>query len=187
MSEGLEYINSRRVQLKNNKLYILGPFNEVISNEVIPELDLLVSDLTSLKNAEFEIIINSNGGYTMELFALLYYIDIMKKNQIKIITTVIGNADSCASMLAVCGDERYMYKYATQLVHMGTYPLYNINSTIENNRIHKNCDEHFKRIIDIYVNHTKLEKSKIDKLLTVDNLILNAEECLKYGFCDYII
>lgn len=180
------YLDNRKIQLKYGKLYLLGPFNEIISNEIIPELDNMLDTIIS-KNSPFEIIINSNGGYTFELMSLLYYIDILKNNNVKIITKVIGTADSCASMLACYGDERYMYKYSTQLLHFGTYPYGDIYSLEENKRLNKNCGEHFERIIDIYSKHSNLKKNQLKKLLTSDKLIFNAEECLKYNLCDYIV
>ena len=106
---------------------------------------------------------------------------------VKIITKIIGVADSCASMLAIYGDERYMYKYATNLTHFGYYPLPTAKNYTDVNRCADNCKNHFDKIIDIYLNHSKLSEEEIKKLLNDDNLRLSAEKCLEYGLCDYIV
>lgn len=71
------------------------------------------------KNPEIEIYINSYGGYASELLGLLSLIELAKSEGIKIKTYNIGCAYSCGSLLAVVGDERYMYRYADNLPHLG--------------------------------------------------------------------
>lgn len=182
-----DYYQNKHIFLNNDTLYVLGEFNQDVSNEVIPQMNDLVQRLSMTRDAQFEIIINSPGGYFDELLSILYYIDVLKSMNVKIITKVIGVADSCASMLAIYGDERYMYKYATNLMHFGYYPLPTAKNYIDVNRCADNCKNHFDKIIDIYLNHSKLSEEEIKKLLNDDNLRLSAEKCLEYGFCDYIV
>ena len=182
-----DYYQNKHIFLNNDTLYVLGEFNQDVSNEVIPKMNDLVQRLSMTRDAQFEIIINSPGGYFDELLSILYYIDVLKSMNVKIITKVIGVADSCASMLAVYGDERYMYKYASNLMHFGYYPLPTAKNYTDVNRCADNCKNHFDKIIDIYLNHSKLSEEEIKKLLNDDNLRLSAEKCLEYGFCDYIV
>ena len=181
------YYNEKHVFIKDNTLYVLGNFNQDISNNVIPEMNDIINNLSCLKNPEFEIIINSPGGYTYELFSLLYYLDIMKQSGIKIITRVIGEACSCASMLACYGDERYMYKYGVHLMHLGTYNMGNTQNFTDSERLFEGSKNHFDKIMDIYLKHTKLKRKELEKFLAHDYFYINAEKCLEYGLCDYII
>ena len=167
-----DYYNEKHIFIKDNILYVFGKFNQDISNNVIPELIDIINGLSQIKNPEFEIIINSPGGYTYELFALLYYLDIMKENGIKIITKVIGEASSCASLLACYGDERYMYKYGTHLMHLGMYCMGNTYNFTDSERLFEGSKNHFDKIVDIYEKHTKLKRYELKNILSHDNSYL---------------
>lgn len=180
------YKKSQENFVRGNRVYILGPFDKSISAKVIPDFNDLIDMLAGVKNAEIEIYINSCGGYASELLGLLTCIDIAKSANIKIKTYNIGYAYSCGSLLAVVGDERYMYKYASNLPHLGQVPLF--PQTFEQlERGVKHVNDWFSSIVDIYLHHTKLSKNKLTKILSDDCCLLNATDCLTYGFCDQII
>ena len=50
----------------------------------------------------------------------------------------------------------------------------------------KNLKKLMEMIKDVYLNHTKIEKKQLDKLLKRD-LWLNAQEALEYGLVDEIL
>lgn len=169
-----------------NKIYILGPFDRSVSSEVIPAFSELIDNLNGTKDPVIQIYINSYGGYASELFSLMTFIDIAKADGIKIITYNIGTAYSCGSLLAILGDYRFMHKYATNLPHLGQAGM--TPQTVEQlERGIKNISEHFNTIKTIYEKHTKMPKKMLEKVLKDDDYFMNAEECLKYGFCDEII
>ena len=79
-----------------------------------------------------------------------------------------------------------MHKYATNLPHLGQASM--APQTFEQlERGIKNINEHFVTIKAIYEKHTKMPKKQLEKVLKDDDYFMNAEECLKYGFCDEII
>jgi len=169
-----------------NRIYILGPFDRSISSEVIPAIIELIDSLKSEKDPYFEIYINSYGGFSAELFGLLTVLDLAKKAGIKIITYNIGAAYSCGSMLAVIGDYRYMHKYATNLPHLGQAGM-TLTTVEQLERNTKRVAQHFAKIYTVYAAHTKMSKKQLDKVLKDDDYFMDADECLKYGFCDEII
>lgn len=187
MTNDEDYLSNTHCFIKNDTLYILGEFNQDISNNVIPELGDLISRFEQTKNPQFEIIINSCGGYTYELFGLLFYLDIMKAMGVRIITKVIGYAESCASMLACYGDERYMSRRAVQMMHLGEYPLPPMKTYEDIKRCSKGSEKHFDNIVQIYKEHSRMSADVIKDKLKNDHLYLTAEQCVKYGLCDYII
>lgn len=172
--------------VRGNRIYILGPFDKSISSKVIPDFTELIDMMAAAKNPEIEIYINSCGGYVSELLGLLSCVDMAKSEGIKIKTYNIGYAYSCGSMLAVVGDERYMYRYASNLPHLGQVPLF--PQTFEQlERGVKHVNDWFSSIVSIYLQHTKLSKNKLTKILSDDGCLLNAADCLNYGFCDKVI
>lgn len=167
-------------------MYILGDFDKTISTNVIPELNDLIDTMKFAKEPEIEIYINSYGGYASELLGLLSCIDLAKKNGIKVITYNIGCAYSCGSLLAVVGDHKFMYRYADNVPHLGQ--IFLTPQTVEQlERGTKHAIDWFSIIIEIYALYTKMPKKMLIKVLKDDDYHMNAEECLKYGFCDEII
>lgn len=172
--------------IKNDDIYILGSFDETISQNVIYLLPEIIDKKSKLKDSSINFYINSRGGYASELFGLIYFIEQAKKQDIKINTHIIGDAYSCASYLSVLGDYRTMNKYSHQLLHYGT--VYTVNQTpTQNARYSKFTNEHFNDLVDIYVKNTNMSRKEIEKLMSDDYCFLNAQECLKHGLIDEII
>lgn len=169
-----------------NRIYILGQFDRSISSDVIPAVVELIDMLQSEKEPKIEIYINSYGGYCAELMGLLALIELAKSRGIQIITYNIGCAYSCGSLLAVVGNYRYMYRYAENLPHLGQAGM--TPTTVEQlERGVKSISQHFSRIFSIYSLYTKTNKKQLEKILKDDDYHMDAEECLKLGFCDEII
>lgn len=172
--------------VKNDDIYILGGFDETISQNIIYLLPEIIDRKSKLRDSSINFYINSTGGNANELFGLIYFIEQAKKQNIKINTHILGDAYSCASYLSVLGDYRTMNKYSHQLLHYGT--VYTVNQTpTQNARYSKLTNEHFDNLVDIYVKNTKISKKEIEKLMSDDYCFLNANDCLKYGLIDEII
>jgi len=172
--------------VKDGKIYILGRFDESISQRIIPEFVNLIEKKKCLKNPSIEIYINSYGGRAIELLGLLSLLFLAKRNGIKIITYNIGVAASCGSILAIHGDERKMFRYAKNYMHLGSAG--GSWETFEQlDRIMNTNKKWFSTITKWYIDNTKMRKSDIIKILKDDYFCLDSEQCLKYGFCDEII
>lgn len=167
-------------------VFILGEFDDSISQNVIPALVKHIEEIAEEKNPYIRVYINSNGGQAKQLWALLSLFTMAKLRGIKIITINIGFAYSCGSMLAICGDERYMFKYARNLMHLGRQGD-DVTTFKQIDRVNKSMKEHFETIVDVYKKHTKMPEEMIRKEISDDSYFLNADECLKYGFVDKII
>ena len=172
--------------VKDGRVYIMGPFDRSISSKVIPDFINLIDMIRPAKQPGIEIFINSGGGYACELYALLSAIDMAHEEGIKIFTYNMGIAGSCASMLAVCGDERYMSQYGVNYPHLGSTSSH-VETFEQMERENKRVKNWLNQTVDIYAAHTKLNRKQLMKYLSDDNWNLNAQECLKYGFCDKII
>lgn len=109
-----------------------------------------------------------------------------KSKNITVNTYNIGIAYSCGSILSIIGDNRYMYRYADNLPHLGQ--VFIAPQTIEQlNRGTQHICDWFNIIYNIYSIYTKMPKKQLMKVLKDDDYHMNAEECLKNGFCDKII
>lgn len=167
-------------------VFILGEFDDSISQNVIPALVKHIDEIAEDRNPYIKVFINSNGGYAKQLWALLSLFAMAKARGIKIITINMGIAYSCGSMLAICGDERYMFKYARNLMHLGRQGD-EVTTFKQIDRVNKSMKEHFEAIVEIYKKHTKMSEEMIRKEISDDSYFMNAEDCIKYGFADKII
>ena len=172
--------------VNDGKVYVLGDFDDTISQNIVPEFTKLITTKKEQKNPEIQIYINSRGGYAKELLALHTLCDLARKEGIKIVTYVMGYAHSCGSLLAIYGDKRYMYKNATHLMHLGQATR-TVQTPLQLERVNKNISEFFETTIKIYKESTRMTEKEIRKKLEDDDYYLNATECLKYGLCDEII
>ena len=171
---------------KDGNFYILGEFDESISEQVVPNLVKKINEEDGKPDAKIFFYINSNGGLCHELYNLLALIDIAKQKGIKIYTVITGRAYSCGSMLAIHGDHRAIYKYGTHLMHLGEAGT--INHTFKQlERETSFVKEHFENIVKMYVDNTNIPEKQIREMLLDDSCFLNAQQCKELGLVDEII
>lgn len=188
MAESITEVGKKSQEnfVKDERVYIMGPFDRSISSCVIPDFISLIDCVRCAKDPAIEIFINSYGGHVAELYALMSAVEIAKAEGIRIDTYNLGVAGSCGSMLAVIGDCRKMSKYAVNYPHLGMTST--VVETFEQaEREKKRVNDWMNRTVSIYADHTKMSKNQLMKMLSDDGWNLTAEECLKLGFCDEII
>lgn len=174
---------------EDGNVYILGEFDESIQTNVIDKLVKKINYLESLsssKNNTITFYINSNGGYCDALFSLLALIEIAKQKGIKIQTIVLGYAYSAASLLAIHGDHRSMFKYGQHLMHLGEHSS-SVTTFAQFKRVNEAIKDHFDNIVEMYVEHTKIPEDKVREILKDDQFYISAKQCKKMGLVDEII
>lgn len=177
----LNYVSS------TGDIFILGEFDNTISQHVVPAFRALIDEKAKERDAFITIYINSNGGYTYELYNLLSLIELAHARGVGIVTVVMGRAYSCGSMLAIHGDHRVMYKYSSHIIHLGRQGALDISTEKQIKRETTQMENHFNNIRKLYKEHTKLPAKELEEALTDDSYFLTAEECVKYGLCDEIL
>lgn len=172
--------------VRNGRVYILGDFDESISKFVIPDLNEMISDASGQRDVTIPFYINSDGGDASQLQSLLSLIGMAHQMGIRIMTFVIGNAYSCGSLLAVCGDIRLMGKGARHMMHMGE--IGSSSKTYEQlKRNNKDAKDFFDETVKTYVEHTKMTDKQVREILKDDIYWMDAKQCLKLGLCDSIV
>ena len=125
--------------------------------------------------------INSFGG---SVFAGLSSVDYIKKSKVPVHTIIDGCAASAATLMSVVGEHRQMHSHSFMLIHQLSSVMWGKYEDLKDDM--KNNDLLMKTIKDIYVEHTKIPKRQLNKILKHD-LWWDAETCLKYGLVDEII
>lgn len=174
--------------ITDNNIY----FNDDITMETINKLnkqlrslDAKLTTMGSNLNIEpppIRLHITSNGG---SVFAAFRAINCMKNLRCELHTIVDGYAASAATMISVCGDKRYINKYSNMLIHeLRSATSWNKMSELEDEI--ENMKHVMNQIKDIYVEHTRLTRSQLNKLLKRD-MDWDVNQCLNAGLVDEII
>lgn len=179
--------NSSKNYMYGNSIYI---FDE-ITNE---NMAYLLGDFTTFvlssenTNKEIKIFINSPGGMTSVCFGFLGVMNIGRMNGIKFTTYILGNACSCASMIACAGDYRVMTQYSNHMIHFGYYGDC-ITKTSEIEKLKNNVEMWHSKAIDHYLTctHGKMSIKELEEKMEDEQSYICASDCLKYGLVDAVI
>ena len=176
------------VETKNNSVYFYSEVTRpkiLILNKNLHELGTNLINQANLLStpspADIHLHINSFGG---SVFAGLSATDYIKTSPVPVKSIVEGCAASAATLFSVVAHHRIIRRNSFMLIHQlssGMWGKYEeMKDAMENNDL-------FMRIIkDIYEEHTKIPKRKLNEILKRD-LWFDAETCLEYGLVDEIV
>jgi ATP-dependent protease ClpP protease subunit len=125
--------------------------------------------------------ITSSGG---ALMPTLYICDLIQYLDTDVITFVDGYAASAASLITVCGNERYITKHSSMLIHQLSADI--SGKFVEIKDKFNNAEQLMNSVADIYLSNTNITQEKLVYLLQHD-IWLNSTMCLKLGLVDKII
>ena len=170
------------LELENNKLYIYGDILmdslfkfEKETEDVCPK-DIIefLKDLESRE--EIKIHINSGGG---SVFGGLAIYNLLKSYKGKKTVYIDGLAGSIASVIALAGDEVYIYENSMMMIHNPLTAIcgyYNAKELQEQINALENCK---KSIISVYMaNITPLKdisKEKISELMDNETWLVGSD------------
>jgi len=180
--------DSDRVLTTNNKIYF---YSEVSRPKILTLNKSLTNVGLSLQNrantlslkdpGKIFLHINSYGGSVFAGFAAT---DCILSSPVDIITVIEGCAASAATLISVVGSYRLMHKHSFMLIHQLSSWTSGKYAELQDDM--KNNDLLMKTIKDIYIEHTKIPKAQLSKILKHD-LWWDANQCLEYGLVDEII
>jgi len=127
--------------------------------------------------------IQSYGGSVHSGFAVH---DCIINSKVPINTYVEGVVASAATLISIAGTTRYMSKNSVMLIHQISYAYWGSFTHEELKDEVKNAEQLMKILRNAYGERTIIPASKLEELLT-RNLYFTADECLQYGFIDFIL
>jgi ATP-dependent protease ClpP protease subunit len=175
------------VDVVNNRIYFYSSVDKLRVlklNKTIHSLGITLCQRaahTDTKPLPIELLINSFGGSVFSGFAAVDYI---LNSKVPVITTIDGCAASAATMMSVVGTHRKMNKNSFMLVHQLSSGMWGNFRQLKDDM--ENCELLMRKIKNIYREHTKIPKRKMDDILKHD-LWWDAATCLKYGLVDEIV
>jgi ATP-dependent Clp protease protease subunit len=178
MSEKINDANESFL-LKNRYIYVNGEFNESLAKTTCTELLKLATESTG----PIVLIIDSYGGQARSFMAIH---DTMKLIDNVIATICIGKAMSAGIMLLMSGTigHRYITPNSSTLYHSLSGGTYGKISEMEADVIISRSLQ--KQIDKLVLKYTKINKKQLNSIKDVDTYY-NAQDSVKYGFCDKVI
>lgn len=125
--------------------------------------------------------INSYGGSVFDAFNV---IDVMKRSKYPIVTIIEGASASAATLISVCGSERWITQHGYMLIHQLSSACWGKMTEIDDEYL--NLKDLMEQIYTIYVEKTKIKRGELRNLLQHDRW-WGSEQCLKRGLVDKII
>lgn len=176
------------LNLNSNQVYFYDDVTKQSIFNLNRNLDIVAKNLLMVKlsynlieSPAIELYISSEGG---EVFSAFSAVDRIKNSKVPVHSYVEGIAASAATLLSVVAQQRYIRKNSFMLIHQLSSSVWGNFAQIQEET--KNLELLMKYIKNLYMTHTKIDESELDKLLKQD-LYLDAEMCLKFGLVDYII
>jgi len=180
--------DDNNVMCEQNRIYFYSEVERTKNlklNKFIRNLDLdLVNRTNVLSTNEIppmHLHIQSYGGCVFSGFSSIDYI---RGTKAPIYSIIEGCAASAATLMSVVADKRFMTAHSFMLIHQLSGGVWGTYEDIVDNK--KNCDRLMKMIKNIYLEHTKIPKRKLDNILKHD-VWFDAKQCLEYGLVDEII
>jgi len=169
----------------DGNVFFLADFDDNMEASLITPLIREIQKQRRLVDGRIDLYINSFGGYRHLVFQLISLVENAKREGITVRTIVPDIAYSAGSILAVTGTpgERYIEKTAEHLIHYGqTASQETTPEQVERNYVQK--QQGFKKILDHYQKHTKVDRDELNRLMNDDSAYLSAAKCIKNGLAD---
>ena len=177
---GLRTHNIFTRMLQERIIYLTGPIDDIVANEVITQMLFLESENP---DADISLYINSEGG---EVASGLAIYDTMQYIKPDVSTICVGLAASMASILLMAGakGKRYALPHSEVMIHQ---PLGGCAGQASDIAIHaQNILRIREEMYEIIAMHTKMEREKIITDTDRDTF-MTAHQALAYGIIDKII
>ena len=126
------------------------------------------------------LYLNTPGG---SVYDALSAVDTIKQLRVPVYTVVEGLVASAGTLLSLSGEKRYIQPNAYMLIHEIRSSCWGRMSEITDE--YENLTKMTKQLIDFYVEHTKMNRKEVTKVLAKD-ITWNAQECIKKGVVDEI-
>lgn len=171
------------VKSNNEKLKLIKLEGEVFEGKTLLDLQQQAGDLKNIKT--LVVSIGSPGGDVSEGIKIMMWFDYLTSIGIKVVTLVVSNAYSIASLIMLAADHTLIAKDADVMVHNPMIPELKLVNANELEQHVKDLRELECTMYELYEIFTDLPTEKIKELMD-NETYLSATDAIRYGFADEI-
>lgn len=178
---------SSRIDIKNNMnedVRVIELYGEVLSEETLMDLKNQAGELK--KGDTLAVKIASPGGSVSEGLEIMMWLDSLSLKGIEIITIVVGNSYSIASLIMLAADRKFISKHGEIMVHNPMIPELEYVNANELEKHVKDLRDLEEVMYYLYQTFTNLDKNTIKELMD-NETYLSPKDAIKYGFADSIL
>jgi ATP-dependent protease ClpP protease subunit len=179
----LNPVKNEVVKGNNESMKLIKLEGEVFLDKTLLDLQQQAGDLKGVKT--LVISIGSPGGDVSEGIRIMMWFDYLSSIGIKIVTLVVSNAYSIASLIMLAADHILIAKDADVMVHNPMIPDLQFVNANELEAHVKDLRELESTMYELYEVFTDLTTDKIKELMDNETYI-SASEAVRYGFADEI-
>lgn len=164
-------------------IYLFDPIFSWTSEKLIEEL----LEMNSESQEPINIFINSPGGVVTDALGI---IDVMSVIKSPINTIILGEAASAASLIAACGDKRYISANSDVMIHEAAMQGFTYLDTRDEKlqKAFQRLEALNEKVNNIYAKCTGKPKDEISKLMkSKDDIYFDAQEAIDFGLVDMIL
>ena len=163
---------------------VIEMFGEVIEGETLKNLQSQAGDISSFDILVVEIA--SPGGSVSEGLEIMVWLDKLSQSGKKIVTCVVANAYSIASLIMLTADMRLISKHGEVMVHNPMVPQLEYANANELQDYVNELRNLENMMYDLYQIFTGMDRDKIKSLMD-EETYLSPDESIKQGFADTVI
>tara|TARA_Y100000385_G_C13105576_1_gene647471 strand:+ start:1029 stop:1676 length:648 start_codon:yes stop_codon:yes gene_type:complete len=174
-------------QVEDNRIHFSEEVNGDSMSDLKANLRSLERKLLGMKqnyrlteDIPIYLYLNTPGG---SVYDALSVVDTIKQLKVPVYTVVEGLVASAGTLLSLSGEKRYIQPNAYMLIHEIRSSCWGRMSEITDE--YENLSKMTKQLIDFYVEHTKMNRKEVTKVLGKD-ITWNAQECIKKGVADVV-
>ena len=179
---------SSKVDIKNVELqegiHLIELKGEVLDGETLKDLQAQAGDLSDAKSLIVEIA--SPGGSVSEGLQIMVWLDSLSQSGIEVITAVVANAYSIASLIMLAADTRLISTHGKVMVHNPMVPELQYANADQLEKYARELRELEALMYQLYEIYTGLETDAI-KALMDNETYLSPEQSVQNGFADMVV
>ena len=178
MSSKIDYKNSE------SSYGVIRMFGEVLEGETLKDLQKQYNKLGDVENIIIEIA--SPGGSVSEGLEIMVWMDMLSQQGKTVITLVVANAYSIASLIMLSANMRLISKHGKVMVHNPMVPeLQYVNANDLEEYVNSLRDLE-SMMYELYKTFTKCDEETIKSLMDNETYLL-PQEAVDFGFADTVV
>jgi ATP-dependent protease ClpP protease subunit len=171
-------------ETSEDEIKVIQMFGEVVEGETLENLKKQMGDINSFDTLVIEIA--SPGGSVSEGLEIMVWLDWLSAQGKQIITVVVANAYSIASLIMLSADMRFISKHGEVMVHNPMVPEIEYANA---NDLQKYVDELRgleSMMYELYQVFTGLNQEQIKSLMDKETY-LSPDDSVSSGFADTVV
>lgn len=160
------------------QIYLFTTVDEFSAQMIVSQL----LDYDRQSNDEITMFINSPGGSVTQLFSIIDAMDLIKS---PIRTVVIGQAASCAAVIAAYGDTRLITEKSEFMLH--EVWQYMVGSYSDFDESFKRMDDKQNKLLSILSSSTGKTVDQLKAIIKKNDVYYTADQAVAFGLADRVI